>query len=45
MRKLSALVFHYSLNGLLADRDTEFFRFCFQLLDEGCGASQDDESI
>jgi len=25
MRKLIALVFHYSLNGLLADRGTEYF--------------------
>ena len=33
MRKLIALVFHYSLNGLLADGGTEYFRFCFELLD------------
>jgi dihydrofolate reductase len=45
MRKLIALVFHYSLNGLLADRDTDYFRFCFELLDELGGASQDDESL
>jgi len=45
MRKVIALVFHYSLNGLLADRGTEYFRFCFELLDEGGGASQDDESL
>jgi len=45
MRKLIALVFHYSLNGLLADEGTEYFRFCFELLDEAGGASDDDESI
>jgi dihydrofolate reductase len=45
MRKVIALVFHYSLNGLLADRGTEYFRFCFELLDELGGASDDDESL
>jgi dihydrofolate reductase len=45
MRKLIALVFHYSLNGLLADEDTEYYRFCFDLLDQHGGADQDDESI
>ena len=35
MRKLIALVFHYSLNGLLADEGTEYYRFCFELLVEG----------
>jgi dihydrofolate reductase len=45
MRKLIALVFHYSLNGLLADEGTEYYRFCFELLDEAGGASQDDQSI
>jgi dihydrofolate reductase len=45
MRKLIALVFHYSVNGLLADRGTEYFRFCFELLDELGGASDDDESL
>jgi dihydrofolate reductase len=45
MRKVIALVFHYSLNGLLAEEGTDFFTFCFQLLDEGGGASNDDESI
>ena len=45
MRKVIALVFHYSLNGLLADEGTDYFRFCFQLLDEGGGASNDDESL
>ncbi|MFD0630718.1 dihydrofolate reductase family protein [Catenulispora yoronensis] len=29
MRTLIATVFNYSLDGLLADEGTEFFRFCF----------------
>lgn len=33
MRKLIALVFNYSLNGLLADEGTEYWKFCFELLD------------
>jgi dihydrofolate reductase len=45
MRKLIALVFHYSLNGLLADQGTDYFKFCFELLDEGGGPSDDDESL
>jgi dihydrofolate reductase len=45
MRKLIALVFHYSLNGFLADEGTEYFRFCFELLDQGGGASDDDDSL
>jgi dihydrofolate reductase len=31
MRKLIATVFNYSLDGLLADRDTDFWKFCFDL--------------
>ena len=31
MRKLIATVFNYSLDGLLADRGTEFWKFCFDL--------------
>ena len=31
MRKLIATVFNYSLDGLLADPDTEFWTFCFDL--------------
>jgi dihydrofolate reductase len=31
MRKLIATVFNYSLDGLLADPDTEFWKFCFGL--------------
>ena len=45
MRKLIALVFHYSVNGLLADEGTEYYRFCFELLDQAGGASHDDESL
>ena len=45
MRKLIALVFHYSLNGLLADEGTEYYRFCFELLDEAGGPDNDDESL
>jgi dihydrofolate reductase len=33
MRKLIATVFLYSLDGLLADEDTEFWKFCFDLLE------------
>jgi len=45
MRKLIALVFHYSVNGLLADEGTEYFRYCFELLDELGGPSDDDQSL
>ncbi|MFC4588649.1 dihydrofolate reductase family protein [Sphaerisporangium corydalis] len=31
MRKLIATVFNYSLDGLLADEDTDFWKFCFDL--------------
>ncbi len=31
MRKLIATVFNYSLDGLLADPGTEFWKFCFDL--------------
>ena len=31
VRKLIATVFNYSLDGLLADPDTEFWKFCFGL--------------
>ncbi len=33
MRKLIATVFNYSLDGLLADESTEFWKFCFELLE------------
>ncbi len=29
MRKLIATVFNYSLDGLMADQGTEFWKFCF----------------
>ena len=45
MRKLIALVFHYSLNGLLAERGTDYYRFCFELLDQHGGPDQDDQTI
>jgi dihydrofolate reductase len=45
MRKLIALVFHYSLNGLLADRDTEHWDFCFELLDQHGGPDQVEQSL
>ena len=31
MRQLIATVFNYSLDGLLADEDTDFWKFCFSL--------------
>ncbi|MCK2214786.1 dihydrofolate reductase family protein [Actinomadura sp. ATCC 31491] len=31
MRKLIATVFNHSLDGLLADEDTDFWKFCFDL--------------
>jgi dihydrofolate reductase len=45
MRKLVALVFHYSLNGLLADEGTEYYKFCFDLLDQHGGPDQDDQTL
>jgi dihydrofolate reductase len=33
VRKLIATVFNYSVDGLLADPDTDFWRFCFGLPD------------
>ncbi len=45
MRKLIALVFHYSLNGLLADEGTEYYRFCFELLDQHGGPDHDEQSL
>lgn len=41
MRKLIALVFNYSLNGLLADPDTDFWDFCFDELDKNGGPDDD----
>ena len=45
MRKLIAVVFHYSLNGLLADKGTEYYRFCFELLDEHGGPDDDEQTL
>ena len=48
MRKLIATVFNYSLDGLLADEGTEFFRFCFDLLDlprDPAGLEQDKRTL
>ena len=41
MRKLIATVFNYSLNGLLADEGTEFWKVCFELVDlQGLGRDE-----
>lgn len=45
MRSVVALIFNYSLNGLLADPDTEFWRFVFSALDEHGGPDHDDETL
>jgi len=45
MRTLTALVFNYSLNGLLADPDTDFWKFCFELLDDQGGPDDDEETL
>ena len=45
MRKVTALVFHYSLNGLLAVEGTEYFRFCFELLDQHGGPDNDEQTL
>jgi dihydrofolate reductase len=45
MQKLVALVFNCSLNGLLADPDTDFWTYCFDLLDDHGGPDHDDETI
>lgn len=45
MQKLVALVFNYSLNGLLADPDTDFWTYCFGLLDDQGGPDHDDETL
>jgi dihydrofolate reductase len=45
MRKLIALVFHYSLNGLLADEGTEYYKFCFELLDQHGGPDQGEQQL
>src|SRR5207302_1448176 len=40
VRKLIACVFFYSLDGLLADEDTEYWRFCFGLPDDAAEKEQ-----
>ena len=45
MRNVIALVFHYSLNGLLADEGTEYYKFCFELLDLHGGPDQDEQTL
>jgi len=45
MRKLIALVFNYSLNGLLAQEGTDYYRFCFELLDQNGGPDRDDRTL
>ena len=41
MRKLIACVFNYSLDGLLADEGTEFWRFCFGLPEDPADQEQE----
>ena len=45
MRKVIALVFHYSLNGLLADEGTEYYKFCFDMLDLHGGPADDEQTL
>ena len=45
MQQLVALVFNYSLNGLLADPDTDFWKYCFELLDDQGGPDHDDGTL
>ncbi len=45
MRTLTALVFNYSLDGLMADPDTDFWRFCFGLLDDQGGPDDDQQTL
>ena len=45
MRKLIALVFNHSLNGLLAEPDTDFWTFCFDLLDQSGGPDHDEQTL
>ena len=45
MRKLIAWVFMYSLDGLLADEGTEFWKLCFELLDQRGGLEQDEQAL
>jgi len=45
MRKLIALVFNYSLNGLLAAEGTEYYRYCFEVLDAVGGPDRDESRL
>jgi dihydrofolate reductase len=45
MQKLVALVFNYSLNGLLAAPGTDFWKFAFELLDDHGGPDHDDDTL
>src|SRR6476469_6259071 len=45
MRKLVAMVFHYSLNGLLAEDGTEYWDYCMQMLDDAGGAVADETTL
>jgi len=45
MRKLIALVFHYSLNGLVADAGPEYYKFCFHLLHRRGGPHEDEQTL
>jgi dihydrofolate reductase len=45
MKSVVALVFNYALNGLLADPDTDFWRFAFESLDEHGGPDRDRETL
>lgn len=43
MRKLIARVFDYSLDGLIATEDTEFFQFCRDLPGDPAGEARENE--
>jgi dihydrofolate reductase len=45
MKSVVALVFNYSINGYLADPNTDFWKFCFELLDDNGGPDHDDETL
>ena len=45
MRKLIALVFNYSLNGLLAAEGTDYYKYCFEVLDANGGPDQDPQTL
>jgi dihydrofolate reductase len=45
MKSVVALVFNYSVNGFLADPDTDFWKFVFELLDVHGGPDHDDDTM